>query len=162
MTKTALSTIVAAAGFVALSSAAALAGVAVSVEEQPSAPVHVTKCSASIRSVNNGWGTHYLVLDTGVSFRNDSPKTAVAVLVRFHLTSVFGDAMGDLYGQSSGQFSAGVVIDGNTWTSTDTWPGLGVVDCSISRVVFADGLTWKDPSGAGTPATPTPSQSPSH
>jgi hypothetical protein len=137
-----------------LASTGKAAAIGTLVETQGDAPVHVTKCIAHIRSVSNGWGTHFLTLDTGASFQNDSAKTAVAVLVRFRLTNVFGDSVDNLFGQSSGQFATGVPIDGNKWSTTDTWPGLGIVRCSINRVLFSDGSTWSEPGG------PTPSPSP--
>lgn len=119
--------------------------IATFTEHQTGAPISITKCKADIRSVNNGWGTHFLVLDTGSSFQNNSTKVAVAVLIHFRLASVFGDVMGNRFGESSGNFSPHVVIDGNKWSTTDVWPGLGIVRCSVSRVLFVDGSTWADP-----------------
>ncbi len=138
--------------FAVLSNSARAANIATYIAPQPRSPVQITGCFAVLRYVNNGWGTHFNMLDTGVSFRNDSPKVAVAVLARFELSSVFGDVMDNLFGQSAGQFATGVVIDGNKWSTTDTWPGLGVVRCSVSRVLFADGSVWR----AGGMPTPSP------
>jgi hypothetical protein len=131
---------------------AVAANIATYIAPQSDSPVQITGCYAGVRFVSNGWGTHFSMLDVGVSFRNDSPKTAVAVLTRFELSSVFGDVMGNLFGQSAGQFATGVAIDGNKWSNTDTWPGLGIVRCSVSRVLFADGSVW---TATGMP-TPTP------
>jgi len=138
--------------FATLSAAAEASTIATYIAPQPDSPVQITGCYGSLRYVNNGWGTHFNVLDTGVSFRNDSPKLVVAVLARFELSSVFGDVMDNLFGQSAGHFSTGVVVDGNKWSTTDTWPGLGIVRCSVSRILFSDGSTWA--------ATGMPSPSP--
>lgn len=138
--------------FATLSAAAEASTIATYIAPQPDSPVQITGCYAGLRYVNNGWGTHFNVLDTGVSFRDDSSKAAAAVLVRFELSSVFGDVLDNIFGQSAGQFAAGVVVDGNKWSTTDTWPGLGIVRCSVSRVLFADGSTWQ---AIGMP-TPSP------
>lgn len=119
--------------------------IAAFAQPQTGAPVKITTCKADIRSVNNGWGTHVLVLDTGSSFQNTSTKIAVAVLVHFQLASVFGDVVGNRFGESSGTFAPNVVIDGNKWSTTDVWPGLGIVRCSVIRVLFVDGSTWSAP-----------------
>lgn len=126
--------------------------VATYIAPQPDSPVQVTACYGAVRYLNNGWGTHYTVLDTGADFRDDSSKTVAAVLIRFELSSVFGDVMDNLFGQAAGQFSTATVIQGNKWTTTDAWPGLGIVRCSISRVLFTDGSVWR---AIGMP-TPSP------
>lgn len=142
--KSRLFTVVVLAATFALSRGAARgANIATYVAPQPDSPVEITACYAGLRYYSNGWGTHVNMLETGVSFTNVSPKAAVAVLTRFELSSVFGDVMDNIFGQSAGQFAAGVTIDGNKWSTTDVWPGLGIVRCSVSRVLFADGSVWR-------------------
>ena len=77
-------------------------------------------------------------------FKNVSSKVAVAVLIRFQLESVFGDVLDNRFGQTSGKFSPDTEIDGNKWSDTDIWAGLGAVRCSVSRVLFDDGSRWRD------------------
>jgi hypothetical protein len=143
----------------------AAAGVAGDVQPQPDAPIQITRCTASVQFVSNGWGTAFSRLNTGVDFRNASTKTIVAALFRLKLSDAFGDALGNLFGQASGQFSPDAVITGNHWSETDTWAGLGIVECSVARVLFSDDSTWIAPSGAAPPspspsAPPVPSPSP--
>lgn len=128
-------------------------GIATYVEPQAAAPVQVTGCNAGLQYVNSGYGTEFYRLNMFAQFENRSAKVAVAVLIRFQLESAFGDVLDSRFGQSSGTFSPNVEIDGNKWSDTDIWAGLGAVRCSVSRVLFQDGSTWRD---SGAPASLSP------
>ncbi len=119
-------------------------GIATYVEPQPNAPVQVLGCNAGLQYVNSGYGTSFYRLNMFAQFKNASSKVAVAVLIRFQLENSFGDVLDNQFGQSAGKFSPDVEIDGNKWTNTDIWAGLGAVRCSVSRVLFDDGSTWRD------------------
>jgi len=137
-----------------LSPAAARAGgIAKVVQPQPDAPVQISTCSAGIAFSSNQWGTTRSQLNTAADFENVSTKTAVSVLIRFQLSNGFGDVMDNTFGQATGKFSANAPIVGNHWASTDEWPGLGEIRCSVSRVLFDDGSVWKDKEAT----TPSPS-----
>lgn len=132
---------------------AGASGIATFIKSQPKSPVEVVGCNAGLQYINSGWGTSFYRLNMFAQFKNLSTKTAVAVLIHFQLADAFGDVIDNLFGESSGQFSPDVEIDGQKWSDTDTWPALGVVRCSVSRVLFADGTNWTD-SAAPTPASP--------
>lgn len=123
-------------------------GIATYVERQADAPVQVLGCNAGLQYINSGYGTSFYRLNMYAQFRNVSSKVAVAVLIRFQLESVFGDVLDNRFGQTAGKFSPETEIDGNKWSDTDIWAGLGAVRCSVSRVLFDDGSTWRD---AGSP-----------
>jgi hypothetical protein len=127
-------------------------GIAALVQPQSGSPVTVVGCNGSLEYVNSGYGTSFYRLVTNAEFKNTSAKTAVAVLIRFQLENAFGDVLGQIFGQSSGQFSSGIEIDGQKWTGTYIWPGLSVIRCSVNRVLFSDGTTWKD-SNASPPSS---------
>jgi hypothetical protein len=124
-------------------------GIATYVEVQADSPVQVVGCNAGLQYVNSGYGTSFYRLNMYAQFRNVSSKVAVAVLIRFQLENAFGDALDNRFGQTSGKFSPDTEIDGNKWSDTDIWAGLGAVRCSVSRVLFDDGSTWRD---AGAPS----------
>lgn len=130
---------------------ATASGIATFIQPQASAPVQIVGCNAGLQHVSNGWGTDFYRLNMFAQFRNATAKTAVAVLVRFQLADAFGGVLGNRFGESSGHFSPQVEIDGQKWSDTDTWPGLGVVRCSVARVLFDDGSTWAD-EGAPQPS----------
>lgn len=117
-------------------------GIATSIQPQGDSPVTIVGCNAGLQHVSNGYGTDFYRLSMSARFKNESTKTAVAVMVHFQLANAFGDVLGDRFGQSTGTFSSNVEIDGERWSDTDIWPGLGEVKCSISRVLFQDGSTW--------------------
>jgi hypothetical protein len=122
--------------------------IATYVEPQTGAPVEVLGCNAGLQYVNSGYGTSFYRLNMYAQFENTSSKIAVAVLIRFQLENAFGDVLDNRFGQTSGKFSPETEIDGNKWSDTDIWAGLGAVRCSVSRVLFDDGSTWHD---ANTP-----------
>src|SRR5579871_2985167 len=95
----------AAVAIVANAAAAGAGGVAVSIRPQPDAPVQLSKCTAAIQFQGNGFGVISSFLNTGADFKNVSDKVAVAVLVRLRLANAFGDELGTLFGQATGQFS---------------------------------------------------------
>jgi hypothetical protein len=119
-------------------------GIATYVQPQPAAPVQVVGCNAGLQYVNSGFGTDFYRLNMFAQFKDVSSKMAVAVLIRFQLENAFGDILDARFGQTSGHFSPDVEIDGNKWSDTDIWAGLGAVRCSVSRVLFDDGSTWRD------------------
>jgi hypothetical protein len=127
-------------------------GVAGYVQPQPSAPVQISSCTAGVQFISNGWGTAFSRLNTGAEFRNISPKVAVAVLIHLQLSNAFGAVMDNRFGQATGQFAPDAVIRGNHWSETDTWPGLSVVRCSVSRVLFSDGSVWAEPKSQESPS----------
>lgn len=127
-------------------------GIATYVEPQAGAPVQVIGCNAGLQYVNSGFGTEFYRLNMYAQFKDVSQKAAVAVLIRFQLENAFGDVLDDRFGQTSGTFSPNVEIDGNKWSDTDIWAGLGAVRCSVSRVLFQDGSTWRD-NGAPSPTS---------
>jgi len=157
MFKAATTTVLLSAGLLCSVAPARAGGIAESIQPQPDAPVQISGCTAGIQFVSNGWGTSFSRLNTGVDFKNTSAKVSVAVLFRLQLSNAFGDVLGNIFGQATGQFATGAVISGNRWSNTDTWPGLAVVQCSVSRVLFFDGSVWPEPQGQ---ASPTPSPSP--
>ena len=126
---------------------AVASGIASYAETQASSPVQVVGCSAGLEHVISGFGTDFYRLNMFAQFKNESSKVAVAVLIRFQLSDAFGDVLDNRYGESSGQFSPDVEIDGQKWSNEDVWTGLSVVRCSVSRVLFADGSTWHDLEG---------------
>jgi hypothetical protein len=130
--------------FALSTSLAGASGIATYVEPQEASPVRVQGCNAGLEHVNSGWGTDFYRLNMSAQFKNLGSKVAVAVLVHFQLANAFGDVIGNRFGESAGRFSPNVEIDGQKWSETDTWPGLGIVRCSISRVLFDDGSTWTD------------------
>jgi hypothetical protein len=138
-------------------SAARAGGIAAYALPQPDAPVVVTGCGASVQFVSNGWGTSFSRLTTSADFENHSTKTAVAVLIRLQLSSVFGVVLDNRFANATGQFSPGASIKGNHWSDTDTWAGLGAIQCSVGRVLFSDGSSWIEPR---SPSLPSPSPSP--
>jgi hypothetical protein len=126
---------------------AAASGIASYAQTQASSPVQVVGCSAGLEHINSGFGTDFYRLNMFAQFKNESSKVAVAVLIRFQLSNAFGDVLDNRYGESSGQFSPDVEIDGQKWSNEDIWAGLSVVRCSVSRVLFVDGSTWRDLEG---------------
>lgn len=128
-------------------------GIATYVEPQANSPVQVVGCNAGLQYVNSGYGTEFYRLNMYAQFKNVSSKAAVAVLIRFQLESAFGDVLDNRFGQTSGKFSPDTEIDGNKWSDTDIWAGLGAVRCSVSRVLFDDGSTWRDAQGP-SPGSP--------
>jgi len=139
--------------------AASAGGVAGYALPQSDAPVQVTSCAAGVQFVSNGWGTSFSRLNTSVDFVNHATKAAVAVLFRLQLSSVFGTILDNRFASATGEFSPEASIKGNHWSDTDSWPGLGIVQCSISRVQFADGSTWIEPRAV---ASPSPAPSPAN
>ncbi len=133
------------------------AGIAPYVQPQPYAPVQITGCFAGVQFVNTRWGTSSSNLNTGVDFKNISSKTVVAVLFRLQLANAFGNVMDNQFAQATGDFAPDAVIKGNHWSDTDTWPGLGIIQCTVNRVLFSDGAVWNEPR---TQPSPVPSQSP--
>jgi hypothetical protein len=126
---------------------AAASGIASYAQTQASSPVQVVGCSTGLEHINSGFGTDFYRLNMFAQFKNESSKVAVAVLIRFQLSNAFGDVLDNRYGESSGQFSPDVEIDGQKWSNEDIWAGLSVVRCSVSRVLFVDGSTWRDLEG---------------
>jgi|GEM_PF-4811875 hypothetical protein len=133
-------------------SIARASGIATYIEAQANAPIQVLGCNAGLQYVNSGYGTEFYRLNMFAQFKNVSSKTAVAVMINFQLADAFGDVLDNLFGQSSGQFSPGIEIDGQKWSNTDTWPGLGSVRCSVSRALFADGSTWTENATSAAPS----------
>ena len=103
---------------------------------QPDAPITITRCAADVRFSENRWGTFSSTLNTYVDFRNTSSKSAVAVLFHLQLSNAFGDVLDNIFGQATGQFAPSAVITGNHWSDTDRWAGLGIIECSVARVLF--------------------------
>jgi hypothetical protein len=65
-----------------------------------------------------------------------------AVLVGFELQNQFGDVLGRVSTQASGDFSPGVPIQDQHWDGEDQWPGFSTLVCSVQRVLFKDGTVW--------------------
>jgi hypothetical protein len=42
----------------------------------------------------------------------------------------------------TGAFAPAIVIDNTHWLNVNSWPTLGEMICSVSRVVFQDGTVW--------------------
>ena len=134
---------------------AAASGIAVYALPQPDSPVALTSCNAGIRFASNAWGTNSSLLDIVVDFRNQSSRNAVAVLFRFQLTNATASYVDNIFEQSSGSFATNTLIKGNHWSNTDMWPGLGIVQCSVSRVQFSDGSAWNEPKVKPSPPPTT-------
>jgi hypothetical protein len=94
-------------------------------------------------------------LNTGVDFVTHGATPVSAAMFQFQLVNLYGELLDPIVGEATGQFRDGVEIKGNHWSSIDVWPGLSIVECSVSRVLFADGKTWLAPVDK-TPPTPTP------
>jgi hypothetical protein len=133
-------------------------GIARYVKPQQDAPARVTGCGASVQFFNNAWGTSGSALTTSVDFQNASSKTIVAVMFRLQLEDAFGTVIDNVTIQATGTFSPDTTIRGNHWSASDRWPGLGIVQCSVHRVLFSDGSTWEE--ALDRPAPP-PVSSPS-
>lgn len=141
----------------------------ITVDTNP-APVQITNVMAIPLNNHVQWAEC-------VSFVNTSPKLIVAVQFDVALTTVFNDPIVDNRGDRTGNFAQGITIDGpanvddynigvrggsfgganqkiqNCWTVylTQGQPGAGTA--YVSKVLWADGTTWKhgDP---WPPATP--------
>jgi hypothetical protein len=124
------------------------------VRPQPDAPVQITACGAGVQFLGNQWGAITSTLNLGADFTNVSNKPAIEVVFRMRLSNALGDPMDNVLEQSTGQFAPNAPIKGNHWAQTDSWPGLGEVQCSIARVLFSDGTDWTAPKS-------TPSDGPS-
>ena len=131
-------------------STASANGIATYAQRQDDATVQVLGCNAALQYINSGYGTSFYRLNMYAQFKNVSSKVAVAVLIRFQLKDAFGDILDSRFGQTAGKFSPDTEIDENKWSDTDVWAGLGAVRCSVSRVLFDGGSTWRD---ADTPSS---------
>jgi hypothetical protein len=119
---------------------------------QPDSPIQLTNCKAGVQFSTNRWGTNSSLLTVGADFRNVSSKTAIEIVVGARLSNALGRVMDTILNQSTGKFSPGAEIGGNTWSQTDSWPGLGEVRCSVARVLFSDGTDWNAPAEAPSPS----------
>ena len=139
-------------------SAPAYASITEYVLPQPDSPIQIASCNTSLQFSSNRWGTNSSELVTGADFQNVSAKVAIEVVFRLRLSNALGALMDNILGQVTGQFSPNSLIKGNKWSQTDAWPGLGEVQCSVARVLFADGTDWNAPKVASSPS-PLPSPS---
>lgn len=119
---------------------------------QPDSPIQLSNCKAGVQFLQNRWGTNSSNLVTGADFKNVSGKMAIEIVVGVRLSNALGTVMDTILNQSTGKFSPGAEIDGNTWSQTDSWPGLGEVRCSVARVLFSDGSDWNAPAGLPKPS----------
>jgi hypothetical protein len=121
------------------------------VRPQPDSPVEISSCGAGIGFSDNRWGTITSSLTVGADFMNISSKPAIEVVFKMQLSNALGEVMDSILEQATGQFGPNAPIKGNRWSQTDAWPGLGEVQCSVARVLFADGTDWTAPKPSPSP-----------
>jgi len=64
-------------------------------------------------------------------------------MFKFTMLDSFGTSLSSRLKETRGLYSASVVIDNIHWLDVDSWPTLGAMDCSVYRVLFRDGSSWK-------------------
>jgi hypothetical protein len=155
-----LATLTFLAATLCLTGRAEAGGIAVSVLPQPQAPIQISKCSAAV-NFNEYVGRLFTSsLNWSIEFKNTAKESAVSVQFRVKLSNAYGELLDNVVTQATGHFATDVSITGNHWSESDTWPGMGEVQCSVRRVLFSDGSAWNEPEspGVGTsPPTPNPS-----
>lgn len=115
------------------------------IRTQAGSPIRVTACSAST-SHTRGDSLHL-----SVTFTNVSSKDAAAVLVEFELQDQFGDVLGRVSTQATGEFSPGISIENQHWDGEDDWPGFSMLVCSVNRILFKDGTIWRSDASQVSP-----------
>jgi hypothetical protein len=137
----------------------------VRVLDQTAAPIEITRCWAQLKDSNVGNIDYYL--QGAVAFRNVSDKTARAIEFAFGQYDVFGAPLGISTGTLEGTYSPGVDINPRSNSITGqplaqwSWLNLHgttrIVQCAVSRVLFADGTQWNRLTATpAPPSTPTP------
>lgn len=121
--------------------------VAVYVIPQPDAPVSITTCTLEKQAVELARGVYVHGVNFGVEFKNESGKSAVAVMFQFTMSDSFGTVLDTRLRESLGTFSPGVVVGNIHWLEVDSWPTLGEMGCSVQRVRFQDGTIWTSEPG---------------
>jgi hypothetical protein len=115
---------------------------AIQILPQQDAPVSIVNCSLAKQSVQIARGVSVEGLNTGTVFKNDTSKTIEAVTFNFAMLDSSGAILESRFKESTGAFSPGIVIDNIHWLNVDSWPTLGEMICSVSRVSFQDGTVW--------------------
>jgi hypothetical protein len=120
------------------------------ISTQADSPIRITACNSKVQHIRSG-GTDADNLHLSVDFMNTSDRDVVAVLIGFEIQNQFGDDLGDISTQASGNFSPKAAIADQHWDGADEWPGLSTIVCSVQRVLFKDGTVWRADM-IGTPA----------
>ena len=124
------------------SASAEASDTAIQILPQQDAPVSIVTCSLAKQSVQIARGVSVEGLNTGIVFKNNTSKTVVAVTFNFTMVDSSGAVLETRSKQSTGAFSSAIVIDNIHWLDVDSWPTLGEMSCSVSRVSFQDGVVW--------------------
>lgn len=138
------------ASLVAVSSRVAIA---VTIVQQPSAPVAISRCTLERHFVQVANGVSVQGFRTGVVFTNVGSKPIEAVVFEFTMIDTSGTFIDHHSLISTGTYVPNVEIDNISWLIVDTWPTLGAMDCAIHSVAFTDGTSWV-PSSAPSPSPP--------
>jgi hypothetical protein len=115
---------------------------AIQILPQQDAPVSIVNCSLAKQSVQIARGVSVEGLSTGIVFKNDASKTIGAVTFKFTMSDSSGAILENRFEHTTGTFSPTIVIDNTHWLNVDSWPTLGEMSCSVSRVSFQDGTVW--------------------
>ena len=104
--------------------------------------VSIVNCPLAKQSVQIARGVSVEGLNTGIVFKNNTSKTIGEVIFEFAMLDSSGAMLETRFKESTGAFSPGSVIDNTHWLNVNSWPTLGEMICSVSRVVFQDGTAW--------------------
>jgi len=131
----------------AIGGSASASDVAIYVIPQPGTPISITSCTLKKQAVQLARGVYVHGVNFGVEFKNDSAKSAVAVMFQFTMSDGFGTVLDTRLRESLGSFSPGVVVGNIHWLEVDSWPTLAEMGCSVQRVRFQDGTIWTSTPG---------------
>jgi hypothetical protein len=115
---------------------------AIQILPQQDPPVSIVNCSLAKQSVQIARGVSVEGLNTGIVFKNNTSKTIGEVTFEFAMLDSSGAMLETRFKESTGAFSPAIVIDNTHWLNVNSWPTLGEMICSVSRVVFQDGTAW--------------------
>ena len=139
--------------------AEAYKALATHVLPQANSPVRIIDCAAqlgrgvSVLDWSSERGLEDFSLNEHVSFENVAARLVQTVDLRFAGFDVFGGALDAISVSASGKFSPGVLIRlGPLAQFNPHGQELDAIECSIARVMFADGSSWSAaPAPAGGP-----------
>jgi hypothetical protein len=125
---------------------AAVQGYPTAISAPAGAPIVLSACEAS-RTLVRG-AVQRSTLNTGAAFKIVADQPATAVRIRFDYRSRAGELVGATFGDASGTFTPGVLIErthrsGGDWHERRDLPGVASVVCVPQSVTFADGTSWE-------------------
>lgn len=149
--------------FLAISPTSAFENLSTRIASQPTSPVRILSCEASLLDTDVGNIDYYLA--AAVSFENTSPKTASAIEFGFREFDVFGSFLGGTAGQMTGTYSTDVEIDPRKnpitnlpwpiWRWINLYDTASAVKCSVEKVLFDDGTIWSATAPVATSPAPS-------